>query len=97
MPRKPKKLVSYLGKTIKHFKTDVHEILDEFKVPEYQLLEVRFPFEYPTIEISENISRVGKYLGKGKVRNPYIYITKTKNQLFRLATEEEKSLFDIKK
>ena len=93
MPKKTK-LTSYLGKTIKNSSLDWKTILDEFNVSEYQLLERRYPFQHPQRNIEETVFCVGKYLGKGKVRHPFIYITQTRTRWFRLATNEEKKTFD---
>ncbi len=90
------KLTSYLGKTIKGSVMDVTLILDEFKIKkvDHQLLERRYPFEHPNRNCEEGVLFIGKYVGKGQVRNPFIYITKTKTGWFRLATEEERKTYD---
>ena len=92
--KKRTKLISYLGKPIKKSTLSCTAILDEFGISEYQLLERRYPFLHPNRDIDEEVFYIGKYLGKGKIRHPFIYIIQTKTSWYRLATLEEKKVFD---
>ena len=87
-----KYLVDYFGKPIKKSDTCPENILNRFKVPIHQLLAYEFPNLLRKEKITyDNVIEIQKWSGTKKEK--FIYITRVKNEWYRLATKQEVSVF----
>ena len=84
-------LTDYLGKSIKRYSGGNRSILDQFKVKDYCLLETFYPHLVKDFFAGANVHQIQKY--EGTKKHPFIYLVKTYNGWFRLATKIELNAF----
>jgi hypothetical protein len=90
-----KGMFDYLGQPIKRYTGYNRSILDQFQVKDYCLLEVFFPHVAKDFIADANVHQIQKY--EGTKKHPFIYLVKTYNGWFRLATKLESNAFVIRR